>query len=144
MGNFRWVTPEFAVAPQLGVADLAEAARLGFKTLIANRPDDEQPGQPSLSQMETAAAAVGLQFKALPFQGAPPPSVVSAMASALDTLPQPVLAYCRTGTRSIMAWAMAKALAGEETPTGLITRAGEVGYDLSAMRVALDALAPRS
>ena len=114
MSEFRQVTPDFAVAAQLAIDDMARAAAAGFKTVIVNRPDNEAPGQPSANEIKSAAEASGLTFREIPFSGLPPaPAVVMETARALDEANGPVLAYCRSGTRSITAWALAQALAGE-------------------------------
>ena len=145
MSEFKHVTPDFAVAGQLGTAEIAQAAAEGFRTIIANRPDGEAPGQPSVAEIKAAAEAAGLAFKAIPFSGLPPaPAVVMETAKALDEANGPVLAYCRSGTRSITAWALAQALAGSHTPDEIIALAQKAGYDLSGARGALDTLAPKA
>lgn len=145
MSEFKHVTPDFAVAGQLGTAEIAQAAAEGFRTIIANRPDGEAPGQPSVAEIKAAAEAAGLAFKAIPFSGLPPaPAVVMETAQALDEANGPVLAYCRSGTRSITAWALAKALVGSHTPDEIIALAQKAGYDLSGARGALDTLAPKA
>lgn len=145
MSEFKHVTPDFAVAGQLGTAEIALAAAEGFRTIIANRPDGEAPGQPSVAEIKAAAEAAGLAFKAIPFSGLPPaPAVVMETAKALDEANGPVLAYCRSGTRSITAWALAQALAGSHTPDEIIALAQKAGYDLSGARGALDTLAPKA
>ncbi|MEQ1618542.1 MAG: TIGR01244 family sulfur transferase [Terricaulis sp.] len=144
MTVFRTITPHFAVAPQLSPQDMAAVAAAGFRLVINNRPDGEAPGQPSTGEMSTAAEAAGLQFQTLPFQGLPSPATAAATAGLLEEAEGPVLAYCRTGTRSIMAWAMAQALSGAAQPGELIAMAADVGYDLNAVRGALEALAPNA
>lgn len=144
MTDIRWVTPDFAVAGQLEPADFSRLAAEGFKTVVKNRPDGEEPGQPSEADMNAAASAAGLVFKALPFAGAPPPPMVSAFASMLAKSEGPVLAYCRTGRRSIMAWALAQAFTGARRPDEIIAAAAKAGYELSDTRGALEALAPKS
>lgn len=145
MTDFKRVTPDFAVASQLGTEDMTRAAAEGFRTIISNRPDGEMPGQPSASEIKAAAEAAGLSFKAIPFAGLPPaPAVVMETAQALDEANGPVLAYCRTGTRSITAWALAQALAGSHTPDEIIALAQKAGYDLSGARGALETLAPKA
>ncbi len=144
MTEFRRVTPEFAVAGQLELADIARAAAEGYKVLVCNRPEGEDPGQPTEAEIKTAAAAAGLTYKSLPYTGQTPPSVVGETAELLENTHGPVLAYCRTGKRSIMAWALAKALAGNNTPEEIIALAGRAGYDLSGARGALETLAPKA
>lgn len=142
MTDIHRVSPDFAVAAQLQPADFARLAAEGFKTVIKNRPEKEDPGQPSDAEMKAAAEAAGLVWKTLPFTGPPPPGVVAETAALLEEAPHPVVAYCRTGKRSIMAWAMAQALSGGRTPDEIIALANKAGYDVSGAREALEGLAP--
>lgn len=143
MTEFRQVTPDFSVAHQIDAADVARIAELGFKTIINNRPDREDPGQPSAAEIRAQAEAAGLRFHSLPYSGQTPPGVVAETARLLDETPGPVLAYCRTGTRSIKAWALAAALAGTKRPNEIIALAAKAGYDLEGARGALETLAPK-
>ncbi len=144
MSEFKRVTADFAVAGQLGTEDVARAAGEGYRTIIANRPDGEAPGQPAADAIKAAADAAGLNFKAIPFSGLPPaPAIVAETATALDEANGPVLAYCRTGARSITAWALAQALTGGHTPDEIIALAQKAGYDLNGARGALETLAPK-
>ena len=143
MSQIRWVTPDFAVSPQLDANGVAEAATLGFKTILNNRPDGEAPDQPKGAEIATAAASHGLEYKALPFAGPPPPVTVDAMTHVLQETSGPVLAFCRSGARSITAWAMAQALTGARSADELITLAKNAGYDLARTREALEALSPK-
>lgn len=144
MTEFRSVTPDFAVAAQMHAADVARAASEGFKVLICNRPDREDPGQPAAMQIKDAAEAAGLLYRSLPFAGQAPPGVVAQTAALLAEAKGPVLAYCRTGRRSVMAWALAQALSGDRTPDEIVALAAKAGYDLEGARGALDTLAPKS
>ncbi len=128
--DIRPVTPAFATAPQLAPGDLAEAAARGFAFVINNRPDGEQPGQPTSAQMEAAARAAGLGYLHVPVVGAPGPDEVEAVRAAVASAPGPVLAFCRSGTRSIVTWARGEAQAGRP-PAELVALGREAGYDLS-------------
>jgi sulfide:quinone oxidoreductase len=143
MAQFRRVTPSFSVAAQIAPEDLARAAAEGFKTIIVNRPEGEDPGQPLAADVRAAAEALGLAFHEVPFMGAPPPAAISQTSAILDAAPGPVLAYCRTGRRSIMAWAMAAALEGLYTPDEIMAAARGAGYDLEGVRDAIQGLAPK-
>lgn len=143
MTDFQRVTSDFAVAGQLNPGDFARAAAAGFKTVVNNRPEGEEAGQPSEAEVKAAAAAAGLTYRSVPFAGAPPPGAVAATAELLEEAAGPVLAYCRTGRRSITAWAMAQALSGERRPNEIIALAAKAGYDLEGARGALETLAPR-
>jgi uncharacterized protein (TIGR01244 family) len=145
MSEFRRVTPDFAILTgPIAVGDVSRAAAEGFTTVVANRPDGEDPGAPKLAEIKAAAETAGVAFKALPFAGPPPPAIVAETATALDEAKGPVLAYCRTGKRSITAWALAQALAGSHTPDEIIALAQKAGYDLSGARGALETLAPKA
>ncbi len=132
MADIRKVTDDFSVAPQLSPADMAEAARLGFKLAINNRPDGEAPGQPTSAQMEAAARAAGLDYVQIPFAGRPTAEQADAVRAAAEGASGPVLAFCRSGTRSITAWSLGQARAGR-SPRELVDLAADAGYDLSAM-----------
>ncbi|MBY0565864.1 MAG: TIGR01244 family phosphatase [Hyphomonadaceae bacterium] len=144
MTEFHRVTPEFAVAGQLEIADIARAAAEGYKVLVCNRPEGEDPGQPTEAEIKSATETAGLTYKSLPYTGQTPPGVVAETAVLLDETNGPVLAYCRTGKRSIMAWALAQALSGDRSPEEIIALASRAGYDLSGAKGALDTLAPKS
>jgi uncharacterized protein (TIGR01244 family) len=98
---FKPLTETFAVAPQLSAADMPAVAEAGFKSVIINRPDLEGgPDQPLSADVMAAAKAAGLAVEYQPVvSGAMTPDDVQQFARLLETLPQPVLAYCRTGTR---------------------------------------------
>ncbi len=134
MTEFRPVTPQFSVAPQLMGADMARAAAAGFRTIINNRPDGEGPGQPTDAEMRAAAQAAGLDYHTLPFQGAPGASVIAAAAAVLANGNGPILAYCKSGARSILAWAMAQTASGAMRPDEVLALAAKAGYDLSGVR----------
>lgn len=107
--SIQSLSPTFAVAPQISPEDLPALAAAGFKSIICNRPDDEGPGQPSFETVAQAAAQAGLQARHLPVvSGQVNASHGAAMAQLLQELPQPVLAYCRSGARSTNLWQMAQ------------------------------------
>src|SRR2546422_10296984 len=112
MPDVRRVPDVFTPAPQISVADGAEAAAAGFATIICNRPDGEDPGQPSAATIAAAAHEAGLAYVHIPFSGPPGPAEVEAMRQAVDASDGPVLAYCRSGTRSITCWSIRQALSG--------------------------------
>ncbi|MEO0982026.1 MAG: TIGR01244 family sulfur transferase [Pseudomonadota bacterium] len=132
MPDFRKVTETLSVSPQITEADLEAAAAQGFKTIICNRPDGEALGQPKSAALKAKAAALGLAYVELPFGGAPTQDIVSRQGAAIDGAEAPVLAFCRSGTRSITAWALSRA--GGEDPDKVIAAAAEAGYDLSGIR----------
>jgi uncharacterized protein (TIGR01244 family) len=98
----RAVAPDVCVAPQLTPEAMAEAARAGFRSVVNNRPDFEHgPDQPTNADIEAAARAAGLEYRFLPVASSyQSPEEVAAFAQLLDELPRPILAFCRSGTRS--------------------------------------------
>ena len=144
MTEFREVIPDFSVAAQLSAEDIKRAAENGFKTILNNRPEGEEPDQPSDAQMKAAVEAAGMSYRALPFAGPPPPAVVAETAALLEQASAPILAYCRSGRRSISAWAMAQALSGARSPDEIIALARRAGYDLEGARQAFETLAHKS
>ena len=108
-------------------ADIPGLAATGIRRVVNNRPDEEEPGQPTSAEIEAAARAAMLDYSHIPIAGGFPTVRIEAMAEALDH--GPVLAFCRSGTRSTFLWALARASRGAE-PERLLRQAGEAGYDL--------------
>lgn len=140
MPDFRRVTDDFFVAPQIEEADVGAAAAAGFRTLVNNRPDGEQAGQMPSSISERSALAAGLDFYPIPVVGEPSMDAVAALQVVLRDAPRPVLAYCRSGTRSVRLWAMASVRSGAVSPEAAIEAARGAGYDLGPMAGTLRAL----
>jgi uncharacterized protein (TIGR01244 family) len=140
MSHFRDVTPTFAASPQISLDDVARAVEDGFKAIICNRPDGEDSGQLTAAQIEAACAVHGLSFTHIPVSGGMNQGQVAQMGAALEAAGGPVLAYCRSGTRSTNLWAMAMASNGEDTDA-LVAAAAGAGYDLSGLAPSLRALA---
>ncbi len=133
MPDFRHVTDDLSVAPQITLADVAEAARLGFKTLISNRPDGEEPGLPTAAQFAAASEAAGLAFHHIPVRGGPGPAEIDATRAVLAEAATPVLAFCRSGTRSIVTWSLCQATSGAMNRGDLVSLGRQAGYDLSGV-----------
>src|ERR1700761_1023082 len=121
--SFHKVTDGFWVSPQLSVEDVATAKAQGFRLILNNRPDDEEPGQPSGAEIEAAAQAAGMSYAAVPIRGRPGPSQISAAGQALEAADGPVLAYCRSGMRSIATWALVQSGSGAMSRTDLVSLA---------------------
>ena len=98
----RQIAADVCVAPQLEPAAMAELAAMGFKSVVNNRPDfEEGPQQPTSAQVQAAAQAAGLAYAHLPVQPAyQSPEEIARMAELLASLPRPLVAFCRSGTRS--------------------------------------------
>lgn len=133
MTDFRRVTDDFSVSSQISVADVDEARRLGFTTIINNRPDGEEPGAPQGADIEAAAKAAGLAYVHVPVRGAPGPAEVEAVRVAVAAAPGPVLAYCRSGNRSITTWSIGQAMSGAMDRGDLVSLGRQAGYDLSGV-----------
>jgi uncharacterized protein (TIGR01244 family) len=132
MSDFRRVTDQLSVSPQIALEDLADAAQQGFRLVINNRPDNEAPGQPLSQEVEAAATQAGLAYAHIPVHGGPTREQAEAMAKLLAEASGPTLAFCRSGTRSIVTWALGRVLAG--APRDQLVAAGRAaGYDLDAV-----------
>jgi sulfide:quinone oxidoreductase len=126
----RALAPQLAVAGQVGVEDMAGiAARYGM--LINNRPDGEEPGQPSSAELEAAARKLGLDYAYIPVSGEIADGDVAAFAKALSGDLRPALAFCRTGNRSAKLWALSQA--GKRSAEGILEAAAGACYDLRAL-----------
>ena len=138
---FRKIDDHFLAAPQIAVSDIVEAKAIGITTIINNRPDGEEPDAPQGPEIEAAAKAAGLHYVAIPvthagFSG----PQVAAMAVVLEEAAGPVLAYCRSGTRSTLLWALARTQLGDDKMT-LQVKAARAGYDLSSIEHLIDVVA---
>lgn len=119
---------------QLRADDVAALAAEGVTLIVNNRPDGEEPGQPTGAEIEAAAAAAGIGYRHIPVAGGFNLDDVLAMAEALDDAAEGrALLCCRTGTRSTFLWALARAERGTE-PGALAEAAAAAGYDLAPIR----------
>ena len=141
---FRKLTDSVHASPQITLDDVAEAAAMGVKLIINNRPEGESDDQVPGADIEAAARAAGIDYVAIPVThaGFSEPQVV-AMAKALDGAQGPVLAYCRSGTRSTLLWALSEASQGGD-PDALTNMAAKAGYDVSPVRPLMDMLKARA
>ncbi len=130
--DIRKIDDTISVAPQISVEDVAEAARLGFKTLVANRPDHEEPGQPSMADIEAAAKEQGLEWVYMPVEsGNITDDDVDRFAPMIRDAAKPVLAFCRSGTRCTILWALSAARSNPSQE--IFTKARNAGYDISGL-----------
>ena len=140
----RKIDEQISVAPQIAPEDVAGFADAGFTAIVNNRPEGEELGQPTGAAVRAAAEAAGLAYAEIPVTHAGfSATQVEAMAKALETAGGPVLAYCRSGTRSCNLWALAEASRGGD-PDTLTAKAAGAGYDISGIRPLLDALSGRA
>jgi sulfide:quinone oxidoreductase len=112
MIEIKTLSPEMGVSGQIAVDDLPTIAAAGYRSILCNRPDREEPDQPSFDKIEQAALACGLEARHLPVvSGRVTPADGLAFAQLLEVLPGPVLAYCRSGARSTTLWNLAQSTA---------------------------------
>lgn len=139
---FRRLTDTLFVSPQISVNDVNEAKTMGITFILNNRPEGEAPDQTPGEDIEAAARAAGIGYAAIPVShGGFAPWQLDGMDSALASAGGgKLLAYCRSGTRSTLLWALARARAGE-APESLAEAAAEAGYDIAPVRQIMDALA---
>jgi len=144
MTDFRQLSAQVWASPQITPDEVAEAKTLGFAAIINNRPDGEAADQPSGAEIESAARAAGLAYHAIPIDHSGfSEDQALEMADLLAWIDGPILAYCRSGTRSTLLWALAQAATGED-PVGLSESAQAAGYSLAPIAPALDQLAERA
>ncbi len=140
---FRQLTDRVMASPQITLAEVAEAAAGGVGLVINNRPEGESDDQTPGTEIEAAARAAGMDYVAIPVTHAGfSESQVKAMAAALASTDKKVLAYCRSGTRSTLLWALAEASRGQ-SPHALAAAAAQAGYDLTPVRAVMDMLAAK-
>jgi uncharacterized protein (TIGR01244 family) len=129
---FRTLDEKVMVSPQITTADIAEAKAQGVTLIVNNRPGAE---------IEAAARAAGMDYLAIPVgQGGLGQPQLDAMAAALENAGGPVLAYCRSGTRSTLLWSLARAKLGD-SPATLHEKANAAGYNLAPVAALVDMLA---
>lgn len=141
--EIRRISEDFSVSPQIAPDDLAALKQQGFALVINNRPDGEEPGQPNAAEIEAAAEAAGLAYRAIPVAGGFAQPQVEAMALALEGAGGPVFAFCRTGTRSTLLWSLAQASKGGD-PDEIAEAAAGAGYDIAPVRAAVEQLSASS
>lgn len=140
MGDFRQLSSNVLASPQIGLNEVAEAIEQGVTLIINNRPDGESPDQIGGCEIEAAALQGGINYLAIPIGPSGfNESQVVAMQEALTACTGKALAYCRSGTRSTFLWSLAESRAGSD-PDEIAKSAAQVGYDVSPIRAAMDAL----
>lgn len=129
--DIKTLDEKVSVSAQIALADIEELARRGFRTLICNRPDGEDPGQPTFEEMVAAAGAAGMNAVFQPVTSATLDADAAArFAEAVAASDGPVFAYCRSGTRCTMLWTIAGIHAGK-TKDELREAAARAGYDMT-------------
>lgn len=119
------------VCGQVASEEVAELARQGVTMIVNNRPDGEDPDQPAAADIEAAAQAAGIAYRFVPVQRGIGPSEVDGMREAIEASGDgTLLAYCRSGTRSALTWALAKRAEGVPA-SEVAQRVSEAGFDPS-------------
>lgn len=135
--DIRRITDRYAVSPQIGPEDVPALAEAGFTTVICNRPDDEVGPGLMADEVAAAARAAGLDWVLNPVGHAGlSQDMIDRQRSALAAAPGPVLAYCRSGTRSTIVWAIGEA--GTRDGADIIADAARAGYDIAHLAPILD------
>jgi uncharacterized protein (TIGR01244 family) len=137
--DIRKIADGYSVAPQLESGDMERLAEQGVTTVICNRPDSEIPAPLQAAAMQEAAERAGLAFVFNPVAGGMLTEAnVEEQAEAIAASDGPVLAYCASGNRSTIVWALG--MAGKMPADDILARAAAVGYDLGWLRPQLEAL----
>ena len=135
--NIKTLEKGLGVSAQIDPGDVAELAEQGYRAIISNRPDGEEPGQPTAAEMAAAAKAAGLTFRHIPVTpGQIADSDVAKFREALNDLPRPIFGFCRTGTRTTTLWALSRC--EDCKADDLVETAAKAGYDIAALRPRLE------
>jgi len=139
----RCITPRYFVSPQIATEDLTAIAQAGFKAVICNRPDGEVPPSHQAEAIRAAAEAAGLRFESLPLthQTMTPDNVAKQRALA-EVCEGPVLAYCASGTRCSVVWALGQA--SDLSADDILSKTAAAGYVLDGLRPTLEQLAAKN
>ncbi|APZ51276.1 TIGR01244 family sulfur transferase [Salipiger abyssi] len=134
------LTPGYFVSPQIAVEEVPALAEAGISLVICNRPDDEVPPSHQAAALESAVRAAGMDFVHIPVTNDTLTlDQVAQQAALIEAAEGPVFAYCRSGTRSSIVWAMGQA--GKMETDAILSAATKAGYQLDGLRPTLDALA---
>jgi sulfide:quinone oxidoreductase len=128
------INDQLSVAGQIAPEEVAALADQGFATIINNRPDQEEPGQPAAAAVKAEAERRGLNYVYQPVTtSAISKADVGAFQNALLRAAAPVLAHCRSGTRCYLLWGLTKVLFDHESPLAIVAEAAHKGYDLRVL-----------
>ena len=127
------LAPGLAAAGALNAADIEALAAAGTRTIVNNRPDNEDPGQLSADEAYRLCAARGVTYHHIPFVAATLTTAdMDALEGVLKSAPQPMVLHCRSGTRSTMIWALTRVRAGDD-PAALVALGARNGVDITAL-----------
>ncbi|WP_108263606.1 TIGR01244 family sulfur transferase [Mangrovicoccus ximenensis] len=140
--QIAYLTPDYAVSPQITIEDVAALKAAGFTTVICNRPDHEIPPIYQAQSIRPVVEAAGMTFIDNPIEGGTlGETAVPVQRGAIEAADGPVFAYCRSGNRSSVAWALS--MAPDMPVAEILAAAQKAGYDLNGLRPYLEAAAER-
>lgn len=135
--ELRPLTPRYSVSPQISVEDVPALVDAGITLVICNRPDEEVPPSHKADKIGTAVRDAGLRFEVLPLtHQTMTPENIARQRDLMDGADGPVLAYCASGTRSSVIWALGQA--ATQPVDDILARTAAAGYQLDGLRPALD------
>ncbi len=138
--DIRYITPDYAVSPQIDPSDVASLKSAGFHAVICNRPDAEIPPSHHAAVIKELVEAEGMTFHELPVvHGSLTMDLVQAQADILKNANGPVFAYCASGNRCSIVWSLGQA--GVLSTDEIIASTTKAGYQLDHLRGQLDAMA---
>ena len=138
--DIRPITDRYSVSPQIDPEDAAAIKESGITTVICNRPDAEVPPSHQSDAVRAAIEAEGMRFEVLPItHQTMTPDRIAQQTAIVEASDGPVLAYCASGTRCSIVWALGQA--GQQSADEILATAGRAGYDLTALRPTLEAAA---
>jgi sulfide:quinone oxidoreductase len=131
------LTDALLVCGQISVQDVDRFAQAGVRLILNNRPDGEEPGQPTSAEIRARAEAKGVVYRHIPVSGGRfDDAAIAAFGAAMDEAPGEVLAFCRSGARATTLWALSQA--GRRPAAEILQAAQRAGYDLSAQKTRIE------
>jgi len=134
------LSDDYSVSPQIEVCDVPSIMQAGFKSVICNRPDQENPEPRQIEAIKAAVESAGMEFAENVFDPSSfGPDKIERQAELLAQLPSPVFAYCASGKRCSIVWAFAQA--GRIATDTILDATTQAGYQLAHLRPQLEMLA---
>lgn len=140
MTDFKQLEDNFYVAGQVAKSDLERAKEIGIEVVINNRPDEEEAGQPETAEVAEWAKELGLTYHDVPVDKNTLTESAITDFSSVSGSDRPTLAFCRTGTRSCILWALDRASRATLEVDAIVSSAVDAGYDMVPMRPLLQQL----
>lgn len=135
------INDQISVAGQIAPGDVATLKSQGFETIINNRPDNEEPGQPAADAVKAETERNGMSYLYQPVSTSSISKAdVTAFHNALGRSPKPVLAHCRSGTRCYLLWGLSQVMFDNASPLAIVAEAARNGYDLRSLPALADKL----